>query len=63
MELLSIKGAAEFFKCGRQTIDNWLHNGVLKREKVTVKVGGRVFFIKEELENHVRELRQQQLPA
>lgn len=55
MELMTIKDVAEFFSVkGRATIDNWLYSGILPKS-LTIKVGGRVFFVKEKLEKFLQE--------
>lgn len=58
MELMSIVAVANFFGKTRQAIDNWLNSGVLPRERLTIKIGRSVFFIKSELEKFLLEQRQ-----
>ena len=50
MELMTIDDVRDFFKVKkRRTIDDWLNRGVLDKDKLTIKVGGRRFFIKQKL--------------
>ncbi|MEI7474723.1 MAG: hypothetical protein WCK67_08075 [bacterium] len=50
MELMTIEDVKNFFKVKkRKTIDDWLNRGVLDKDKLTIKVGGRRFFVKERL--------------
>lgn len=50
MELMTIEDVKDFFKVKkRKTIDDWLNRGILDRDKLTIKVGSRRFFIKEKL--------------
>lgn len=53
MELMTIEEVAAFFKITRNTVDIWLSRGTLPREKITRKIGRRVFFIKSELEKFI----------
>lgn len=61
MELMTIKDVATFFSVsGRTTIDNWLYSGVLPKS-LTIKVGGRVFFVKEKLEEFLEKQYEKQM--
>lgn len=61
MELMTIENVAKFFSVkGRATIDSWLFNGILPKS-LTIKVGGRVFFVKEKLEEFLKTQYEQQL--
>jgi hypothetical protein len=56
MELMTIEDAVKFFKVkDRRTIDNWLYTGALPRNEVTTKIGNKVYFIKEKLEQFIRK--------
>lgn len=63
MELMTIEDVAKFFSVkGRSTIDNWLYDGVLPRG-LTVRVGRRVFFIKEKLDEFIEKQYKQQIKS
>jgi len=49
MELMTVKEVADFMRTTRATIDKWLHIGTLPREQLTLKVGSKVYFIKQKL--------------
>lgn len=60
MELLTIEDVAALFRVSkRKTIDNWLYTGVLPRT-LTVKVGRHVFFMKDKLEEFIKNTHQKQ---
>ena len=55
MELMTIDDLVTFFKVkNRRTIDNWLYTGALPKEKLTKKIGNKVYFIKEKLEEFLK---------
>ncbi len=61
MELLTIKEVmAMFHLTKRKTIDNWLYSGTLPRN-LTVRIGRHVFFIKDKLEEFIKNTYEQQL--
>ena len=61
MELMTIDDVANFFSVkGRATIDNWLYGGILPKS-LTIKVGRRVFFVKEKLEEFLKKQYEQQM--
>ena len=49
MVLMTVKEVAEFMKTTRATIDKWLFTGTLPRDGLTLKVGAKVYFVKEKL--------------
>lgn len=60
MELMNYEDVMKFFHFEtRSTIDNWLFTGVLPRS-VTVKVGKRVYFLKEKLEEFIKQQAEKQ---
>lgn len=60
MELLTIKEVmAMFHLTKRKTIDNWLYSGTLPRS-LTVRIGRHVFFIKDKLEEFIKNTYQEQ---
>lgn len=60
MELLTIEEVAAMFSLSkRKTIDNWLYNGTLPRS-LTVKIGRHVFFMKDKLEEFIKNTHQKQ---
>lgn len=61
MELMTINDVVKFFSVkSRDTIDSWLCRGVLPKS-LTIKVGGRVFFVKDKLEEFLKKKYEQQL--
>lgn len=60
MELLTIKEVMAMFHLSkRKTIDNWLYSGTLPRS-LTVRIGRHVFFIKDKLEEFIKNTYQEQ---
>lgn len=60
MELLTIKEVmAMFHLTKRKTIDNWLYSGTLPRS-LTVRIGRHVFFMKDKLEEFIKNTYQEQ---
>lgn len=58
MEFLTYQQVADMFPGkNRKTIDNWLNTGVLPKKRLTIKIGGSSFFVKEELEKFLAEKR------
>lgn len=54
MELLTINDVMAMFHLSkRKTIDNWLYSGTLPRN-LTVKIGRHVFFLKDKLEDFIK---------
>jgi hypothetical protein len=54
MDLLTREETAEFFKAkNAKVISNWLYQEILPRNELTVKIGGRLFFLKEKLEEFI----------
>lgn len=45
--ILTIKEAGEYLKVSRQTINNWVKSGILKKRKIQ----GRVYFNKSDLDS------------
>lgn len=61
MELLTIKEVmAMFHLTKRKTIDNWLYSGTLPRS-LTVRIGRHVFFMKDKLEEFIKNTYQEQV--
>lgn len=55
MELMSYEDVMKFFDFKtRHTIDNWLFTGVLPRT-LTVKIGRRIYFLKDKLEEFIKQ--------
>lgn len=62
MELMTIEDVRDFFKVKkRRTIDDWLLRGILDKQKLTVKIGGRRFFVKEKLLEFVKDQMTEQM--
>lgn len=60
MELLTIKEVMDMFHLTkRKTIDNWLYSGTLPRS-LTVRIGRHVFFMKDKLEEFIKNTYQEQ---
>lgn len=56
MELLTINDVMAMFHLSkRKTIDNWLYSGTLPRS-LTVKIGRHVFFLKDKLEDFIKNV-------
>lgn len=54
MELLTVEEVATMLHLkNRKTIDNWLYTGTLPRE-LTLKIGRKLFFVKEKLEEFIK---------
>lgn len=55
IELMTVEQVAKFFQQkNRKVIDNWLYTGALPRT-LTVKIGNKLFFVKERLEKFIEQ--------
>lgn len=60
MELLTINDVMAMFHLKkRKTVDNWLYSGTLPRS-LTVRVGRNVFFMKDKLEEFIKNTYEKQ---
>ncbi len=64
VDLMTMEEAALYFnknepdpKKRKRRLENWLYNGVLPKDKVTTKIGGIRFFVREWIDEYINNQR------